>query len=119
MCGGDGVVPVGWVFVGECHWCPSFAQVPDQVAGEHADQYVGFDAVFESVVDGPQVEVVGFDDAEVAFDVGEVFVVGDDVGGLEGVGRDAGADHVEAVEAGFGWTGRDGAGIGPAEIMPL
>jgi len=34
---------------------------------------VGFDAFVEAVVDGAQVEVVGFDDAEVAFDVGQVF----------------------------------------------
>ncbi len=51
--GGDGVVPLGWVFVGECHWGPGLAQVPDEVAGEHADQHVGFDAVVEAVVDGP------------------------------------------------------------------
>ena len=29
---------------------------------------MGFDALVEAVVDGAQVEVVGFDDAEVAFD---------------------------------------------------
>ena len=51
----DGVVPLGWVFVGECHWCPGFAQVPDEVAGEHADEHVGLDAVLEAVVDGTQV----------------------------------------------------------------
>jgi hypothetical protein len=43
---------------------------------------------------GPQVEVVGFDDAEVAFDVGEVFAAGHDGGGVGGVGVDAGAQHV-------------------------
>ena len=44
--GGDGVVPLGWVFVGVGQRCPGFAQVPGQVTGEHADQHVGFDAVF-------------------------------------------------------------------------
>src|SRR4029077_1284178 len=34
---------------------------------QQADQHVGFDAVGESVVDGPQIQVVGFDAAEVAF----------------------------------------------------
>ena len=81
--GCDGVVALGWVFVGECQWRPGLAQVPDQVAGEHADQHVGFDAVVEAVVDGAQVQVVGLDDAEVAFDVGEVLVAVDHCGGVE------------------------------------
>jgi hypothetical protein len=55
---------------------------------------VGFDAVVEAVMDGPQVEVVGFNDSEGAFDVGEVFAAGHDGGGVEGVGVDAGAQHV-------------------------
>ena len=42
--------------------------MPNQVAGEQADQYVGFDAVVKAVVDGAQVQVVGLDDAEVTFD---------------------------------------------------
>jgi hypothetical protein len=41
---------LGWVFVGECHWRPGFAQAP----GQHADQYVGADPVVEAVVDGAQ-----------------------------------------------------------------
>jgi hypothetical protein len=32
--------------------------VPDQVAGQHADQHVGFDPVVEAVMDGPQVQIV-------------------------------------------------------------
>ena len=44
--------------------------MPDQVAGQQADQHVGADALLETVVDGAQVQVVGFEDAEVAFDVG-------------------------------------------------
>src|SRR4029077_8938099 len=38
-----------------------------EVAGQHADQHVGADAVVETVVDGAQVQVVDLDDAEVAF----------------------------------------------------
>ena len=49
--GGDGVVALGWVFVGEGQRRPGLAQVPDEVAGEHADQHVGVDAVVEAVVD--------------------------------------------------------------------
>jgi hypothetical protein len=25
LCGGDRVVVLGWVFVGQCHWSPGFA----------------------------------------------------------------------------------------------
>ena len=76
--------------------------MPDEVAGQHADQHVGFDPVVEAVVDRAQVQVVGFDDAEVAFDVGEVLVAGDDRGRVEVSAGDAGAHHVDAVEGGFG-----------------
>ena len=76
--------------------------MPDEVAGEHADQHVGPDPVVEAVVDGAQVQVVDLDDAEVAFDVGEVLVGGDDPGGVELVGGHGGAEHVDAVQGGFG-----------------
>ncbi len=38
----------------------------------------------------------------VIFDVGQVLVAGDHRGGVEGVGVDAGAQYVDAVEGGFG-----------------
>ncbi|HET9117783.1 MAG TPA: hypothetical protein VFN75_06885, partial [Pseudonocardiaceae bacterium] len=47
--------------VGEGQWRPGLAQVPGKVAGQHADQYVGADALVEAVVDGSQIQVVGFD----------------------------------------------------------
>ena len=68
LCGRDRVIALGWMLVGECQWRPGVAQVPNQVAGEQADQYVGFDMVVKAVVDGAQVQVVGLDDAEVTFD---------------------------------------------------
>ena len=46
---------LGWVFVGVGQRRPGFAQVPDQVAGQQADQHVGFDAFGEAVVDRAQV----------------------------------------------------------------
>ena len=46
---------------------------------------MGADAVVEAVVDGAQVEVVGLDDPEVAFDVGEVLVGADHPGRVEGL----------------------------------
>ena len=108
--GATGIVPGGGVFVGEGQRRPGLAQVPDQVAGEHADQHVGLDPVVEAVMDGAQVQVVGFDDAEVAFDVGEVLVAADDPGGVEFVGGDAGAQHVDAVQGGFGVDAGRGCG---------
>jgi hypothetical protein len=61
--------------------------VPDEVAGQHA----GADPVVEAVVDGPQVQVVGFDDAEVAFDLGQVLVADDHPGRVQLGGVDVGA----------------------------
>ena len=84
--GGDGVAGVGDVLVGEGELGERVAQVPGEVAGEHADQDVAADPVGEVVVDGPQVQVVDFGDAEVALDVVEVLVGGDRGGGIEGAG---------------------------------
>ena len=56
----------GWgIVVGKGQRGPGPAQVPGQVAGEHADQHVGPDPFFQPVPDGPQVQVVGFDVPEV------------------------------------------------------
>jgi hypothetical protein len=52
---------------------------------------VGADPVVEAVVDGPQVQVVGFDDAEVAFDLGQVLVADDHPGRVQLGGVDVGA----------------------------
>src|ERR1017187_1379185 len=78
------------------------AQLPGEVGGEHADKDVAADPVFEVVVDGPQVQVVGLGDAEVPLDIFEVLVGGDGAGGIEGLGIDAGADHVDPVAGGLG-----------------
>src|SRR5512142_1961558 len=79
--------------------------MPGQVAGEHADQHVGLDPVFEPVPDGPQVQVVGFDVPEVAFEAGQVLVGGDCAGGVQGVFGDGGADDVDPVGGCFGADG--------------
>ena len=122
--GGDGVVAVGWCLVGEGQRRPGFAEVPDQVAGEHADQHVGFDSLFEAVVDGAQVQVVDLDGAEVTFDVGEVLVGEYHAGRVQLFGIDAGAQHVDAVEGGFGvdlgllaFDGQAGVGDGDLEVF--
>src|ERR1022692_2347376 len=95
--GGDGDVLVGEGELGE-----GGAQVPGEVAGEHADQDVAADSFFQVVVDGPQVQVVGLGDAEVPLDVLEVLVGGDHGGGVHGARGDAGADHVDPVERSLG-----------------
>src|SRR5204863_635490 len=100
------------------------AQVPGEVGGEHAGQHVAPDAFFEAVVDGAQVEVIGFDAAEVAFDVFKGLVGGDGAGGVEVLGGDGGADDVDPVEPGFlldlGLIALDGeAGIGDGDLEVL
>src|SRR5437773_5651106 len=102
LCGRDGVGGGGNVLVGEGELGEGLAQVPGEVAGEHADQHVAADPAGQVVVDGPQVQVVGLGDAEVAFDVLEVFVGGDRASGVQDAAGHAGADHVDAVEGGLG-----------------
>src|SRR5207253_4572037 len=66
------------------------------------DQHVGLDAFFQVVEDGPQVQVVGFDVAEVPLDVFEVLVGGHHGGRVQLAGGDGGAEHIEPVQDGFG-----------------
>ena len=99
--GGNGAGGLGWFLVGVGQRRPGLAQVPGEVGGEHADQHVGPDALFEAVEDGAQVEVVGFDVPEVALDVLEVLVGGHGAGRVEVVGGERGADDVDPVEPGF------------------
>ena len=52
--------------------------------------------------DGPQVEVIDFDDTEITFDISEVFVRGDNSGGVQGLGVSTGADDVDSIKPSFG-----------------
>jgi len=75
---GDRVAAFGRLLVGEGQGCPGAAQVPGEVGGEHADQHVPADPVFEPVVDRPQVQVISFEGPEIgAFLPSEVLVGGD------------------------------------------
>src|SRR5216683_742370 len=112
-----------WVLVGSVS-IGTVAQVPGEVAGEHADQHVGFDALFEAVVDGPQVQVVGLEVAEVPLDVFEVLVSGDHAGTVQVACRDGGAQHVEPVQGGLGvdlvlLAGQGEAVIGDGDLEVL
>ena len=61
--GGDyRVFAGGLVVVGEGKLAQCLAQVPGEIGGEHADQHVAADPVFQIVVDGTQVDVFGFID---------------------------------------------------------
>src|SRR5208282_3866380 len=122
--GGDRVAGGGRVLVGEGQRRPRAAQVPGEVAGQHADKHVGLDAFLEPVEDGPQVQVVGFDVPEVPLDVFEVLVGGDHGGRVEFAGGDGGAEHVEPVQGGFGvdlvllaGDGQAGIGDGDGEVL--
>jgi hypothetical protein len=114
----------GRVLAGEGQRRPGAAQVPGQVAAEHADQHVGPDAFFQPVEDRPQLQVVGLDVSEVPFYVFEVLVGGDHAGGVQLAGWDGGARHLEPVQGGFGvdlvllaGNGQGGIGDGAGEVL--
>jgi ferric-dicitrate binding protein FerR (iron transport regulator) len=52
--------------------------VPGEVGGEHADEHVRADAAGEAVVDGSQVQIDGFEAAELRFDQAQSLVGLDD-----------------------------------------
>src|SRR5262249_30600808 len=104
--------------------CPGVAQVPGEVAGEHADQHVAADALFEAVEDRAQGQVVGLEVAEVPLDVFEVLVGADHAGCVQVGGGGGGAQHVDPIERGFGvdlgLTAGDGqAGVGDGDLNVL
>src|SRR5664279_3845629 len=75
-------------------------------------------------MDGAHVEVGRFHVPEVAFDVAQVFVGVHDCGRFQGAGGQAGADDVDAVQAGFGvdlvlsaGDGEGGVGDGDVEVF--
>ena len=75
----------------------------------------GANPVLGAVPDGPDVQV-GVEGAEGTLDLGEGLVAGgDDLGGFQVAGLDAGAEHVDAVERGFGGDGVLVAGV--AEVV--
>jgi hypothetical protein len=74
---------------------------------------VGADPAFGAVADGADVQV-GVEGAEGALDVGEGLAGGDDLAGFQAV-CDAGAQHVDAVQGGFGGDGVLVAGV--AEVV--
>ena len=118
VAGATGLVPGGlggWlVVVGEQHGRQAGLHVPGDVVGEHPQEHVRADPGLGAVPDGPDVQV-GVEGAEGALDVGEGLVGGDDFVAVQPGGWHAGAQHVDAVQGGFGG---DGAGVtGVAEVI--
>ena len=95
---GDGVGLVGGCSSLKRSGAQAWREVPGEVVGEHAEEDVCADAVFEAVADRADLELWAFDRFERALDLFELFVGAHDVGGRELVGGDAGAQDVEAVE---------------------
>ena len=63
---------------------------------------MGGHAVGPAVMDRPHLDVDGLEAAEGALGVRELLVGLDSGGGVEGRGLEAGAQHIDAVERGFG-----------------
>jgi hypothetical protein len=89
------------LFVGEGRLAPGVAQVPFDVEGEHAEEHVRADAVFEPVVDPADLQLGPLEDAEVALDLFELLVGAHDVGRVKALGGDAGAQNIDAVQRGL------------------
>jgi hypothetical protein len=85
---GDRAGRGGRGLAGEGQRRPRLAEVPGQVAGEHADQDVGADAFLQPVEHRPQVQVVGLVRAEVPLGVCEVLVGGHHGGAVQVAGRE-------------------------------
>ncbi len=80
--------------------CQPAAQVPFEIICQHAQEHMAADMVFGVDEDGAQPQF-GFGGAEGAFDGGQAFVCRHGGVGIKGVGRQTGADHIQAVKAGF------------------
>ena len=109
--GGAGGAGGGSVVVLEEEGGEPLSQVPLEVVGEHAEEDVGADVVGGMDEDGADLEGA-LDGAEGALDAGEALVCLDGGVGPEGVGVEAGADDIDAVELGFGGDAVLAAGPG-------
>jgi hypothetical protein len=56
------------------HWHQGLVHVPGNVIGQHAQEDMGAHALRQAMVDGPHLEVHGFDGAEGALHLGQAFV---------------------------------------------
>src|SRR5271157_2222572 len=75
------------------------AHMPFDVIGEHAQEDVGAHSVLVPVTDRTDIEIDGLHAAEGAFDAGQILVGLNGFFGIEMLGRYAGSDDIDAVEA--------------------
>src|SRR6185312_5138968 len=105
---GDGVGAfggcAGFVVVVEQDGGQGLFHVPADVVGQHPQEHVGAHPIGEVVADGPHVEFA-VEGAEEPLDVFESLVAQHHIVVGEGVGGQAGAQHVDAVEGGLGGDG--------------
>ena len=89
-------------FVREQKRLPGFGQVPLYVIGEHAEEDVGLDACFQAMPDRAHLKIDALQRPEGALHLGQPLIV--QHGGLRAHVRfrDAGADHIQAIEGCFG-----------------
>lgn len=80
---------------------PGLAQVPFDVEGEHAEEHVRAHALLEAVMDRADLELGALEHTEVALDLLELLVGAHEVGGVETLPGNRGAQDVDAVERGL------------------
>jgi len=84
------------------HRSKALAHVPFDVIGEHAQTDVGAHARHRPMEDRSDLKIDRLDTADGALHLSQT-LVGPDAGAVvEGLGRQAGADHIDAVEARLG-----------------
>ena len=72
--------------------------MPFHIIGEYAKKHVGADAVGPAVMDWAKLDINGLEAAEGALGIGELLVRLDGGSGIERRGREASAQHIDAVE---------------------
>ncbi len=72
--------------------------MPFQVAGEHAKEHMSAYMRFAIDINWPHLQPGGLDGAKGTLDSGQRFVSGHCVMGVDGIRRQRGSDHIEAVE---------------------
>ena len=93
--------------------------MPGEVVGQHAEEHVRADAVFEVVVDRADLELGAFEGAERSLDLFEVLVGAHDLPGIQLGVRNAGPQHVDPVQRGLGFDLFDLALVGEAGVGDL
>ena len=93
-------------------------QVPGEVVRQHPQEHVRPDPLFGAVADGPDVQV-GVEGPERPLDLGERLVGGDDLAAAQAAGVNGGAQHVDAIQGGFGGDGVLVAGVAEARVSDL